>query len=211
MMARENILQRVRAALGRLEGGTTPRISAARLPFQGRDLEVRIRQFSQALEKLAGKVYRAGSRTDVCAYASDLLRDKSAVASNASFLKECGVVALDGVQTHFYDEDQLRKLCVTADVGITGADYALADTGTLVMISSAEEARMISLLPPTHLAIISCDKILSGLEELFSLLPQPSQRSSSAVFITGPSRTADIEQILVRGVHGPGELHVVIV
>jgi L-lactate dehydrogenase complex protein LldG len=95
--------------------------------------------------------------------------------------------------------------------GITGADYALADTGTLVLFSSPQEARMISLLPPLHLAVIRQEQILTGLDELFSLEPLPGNRSSSMVLITGPSRTADIEQILIRGVHGPGEIHVVVV
>jgi L-lactate dehydrogenase complex protein LldG len=97
------------------------------------------------------------------------------------------------------------------DVGITSADYARADTGTLVMFSSREEARMISLLPPVHLAVVRTDRILTGLDQLFTLEPLPGQRSSSMVLITGPSRTADIEQILIRGVHGPGELHVVVI
>jgi L-lactate dehydrogenase complex protein LldG len=55
------------------------------------------------------------------------------------------------------------------------------------------------------------DKILTGLDELFTTMPDPAAKSSAMVLITGPSRTADIEMRLVRGVHGPGELHVVIV
>ncbi len=70
---------------------------------------------------------------------------------------------------------------------------------------------MISLLPPAHIAVVPRDRILTGLDELFDKVPLPAERSSSMVLITGPSRTADIEQILVRGVHGPGELHVVVV
>ncbi len=96
-------------------------------------------------------------------------------------------------------------------MGVTSADYCLADTGTLVMLSSREEARLISLLPPIHIAVVLRERILSGLDELFTVLSQPAEQSSSMVLITGPSRTADIEQILVRGVHGPGEIHVVIV
>ena len=69
---------------------------------------------------------------------------------------------------------------------------------------------MISLLPPVHIAVVPRERILTGLDELFTVLPDPSSVTSAMVLITGPSRTADIEQILVRGVHGPGEIHVVI-
>ena len=69
---------------------------------------------------------------------------------------------------------------------------------------------MISLLPPVHLAVVPRDRILTGLDELFTVLPHPADRTSSMVFISGSSRTTDIEQILVRGVHGPGEVHVVV-
>jgi L-lactate utilization protein LutC len=106
--------------------------------------------------------------------------------------------------------DALREHAARCDLGITSADFALADTGTLVMFSSVEEARLISLLPPVHVAVVPRQKLLSGLDELFALNPEPARRSSSMVLITGPSRTADIEQILVRGVHGPGEIHVVL-
>jgi L-lactate dehydrogenase complex protein LldG len=70
---------------------------------------------------------------------------------------------------------------------------------------------MISLLPPVHIALVDRERLLTGLDELLSILPRPADETSSMVLITGPSRTADIEQILVRGVHGPGEIHVVVV
>ncbi len=95
-----------------------------------------------------------------------------------------------------------------ADIGITSADYALADTGSLVMIASPQEGRKISLLPPLHIAVVPKDRLLSGLDELLDLRRLPLEETSSLVLITGPSRTGDIEQILVRGVHGPGEVHV---
>jgi len=196
--------------LGRIEDRPAPRVPEARLPICSEDLETRILRFSRAVEILAGKAYRAGSEADACAYAAGLLQGKSAVASNAPFLRECGITALAGVRTGLSDREELRRVCAAADVGITSADFALADTGTVVMLSSAEEARMISLLPPVHLAVVPRGRILTGLEELFQLLPLPGQKTSSMVLITGPSRTADIEQILIRGVHGPGELHIVI-
>jgi L-lactate dehydrogenase complex protein LldG len=105
----------------------------------------------------------------------------------------------------------LRAACAAAPFGITSADYALAATGTLVMIASAEESRLVSLLPPAHIAVFPDSRILPDLDALLSELPFPAESASSMVLITGPSRTADIEQILVRGVHGPGEIHAVIV
>ena len=96
-------------------------------------------------------------------------------------------------------------------MGITSAPFALASTGTLVMLSNDEEQRLVSLLPPAHIAVIPASRILVNLDELFVRMPFPADITSALVFITGPSRTADIEQILVRGVHGPGEVHVVIV
>jgi L-lactate dehydrogenase complex protein LldG len=66
-------------------------------------------------------------------------------------------------------------------------------------------------LPPVHVAIVPRSRILANLDGLLTLLPKPAEQSSSMVLITGPSRTADIEQILVRGVHGPGEIYAVIV
>jgi L-lactate dehydrogenase complex protein LldG len=210
-MQRENILQKVRTALRRDAGRRPTEVPAVRLLSSEVDHEARIRQFCESVESLAGKAYCANSQADACAYASSLLGKGTAIASNAPILRESGITALPGVQTEASSEEELRLLCAAADVGITGADYALADTGTLALLASAEEARMISLLPPVHLAVVSRDRILSGLDELFLLLPRPDRRASSMVLITGSSRTADIEQILIRGVHGPGELHAVII
>jgi L-lactate dehydrogenase complex protein LldG len=210
-MSRDNILYKVRTALGRSAGQPAPALAPPRLRVPEVDLEMRVRCFSEALEKLSGKFYRAASLEDARACAALLLAGKTAVASGAGLLRECGITGLEGVRSGVTDERELRELCARADVGITSAEYALADTGTLVMFSTQEEARMISLLPPMHLAVVRRDRILSGLDELMTLAPMPGERSSSMVLITGPSRTADIEQILIRGVHGPGALHVVAV
>jgi L-lactate dehydrogenase complex protein LldG len=175
------------------------------------EMEARIASFRAAIEALAGKTSLAVSAGEVCNYVAGVLEGRHAIASNAPLLEECGVTALGGVTTGATDRDELRSLCAAAYCGITGADYALADTGTLVMLSSPQEARMISLLPPVHIAVVERGCLLTGLDELLSILPRPAERTSSMVLITGPSRTADIEQILVRGVHGPGEIHVVII
>jgi len=92
---------------------------------------------------------------------------------------------------------------------VSEALYALADPGSVVLAASPEEPRTKSLLPEIHMTIVSEDRVLSGLDELFAKVGQALP--SSLAIISGPSRSADIEQVLALGVHGPREEHVVIV
>ncbi len=171
----------------------------------------RIAEFRHRLELLAGKTECVHSPQEAGDYVERVIAGRDAVASNSPFLADCGIPSRAGVRSGFSDPSALRQACSTVAVGVTSADYALANTGTLVMIAGPAEARLISLLPPVHVAVIPADRILTSLDELFAVVPEPARITSSMVLITGPSRTADIEQILVRGVHGPGEIHVVIV
>jgi len=208
LMSRDNILHRVRTALGRSAGQAPdePPLPRIRIPEAG--LEARIASLLRCVEALAGKAQRT---SDPCSMVAAAIAGKTAVASNAPFLADCGIAGLPGVRSGITDRDELREACATADFGITSADYALADTGTLVMLASPQEARLVSLLPPAHIAVVPKDRILTGLDELFAVLPDPAAQTSSMVLITGPSRTADIEQILIRGVHGPGQITVLVV
>jgi L-lactate dehydrogenase complex protein LldG len=210
-MSRDNILHKVRTALGRSADQPPPPPPPVRISVPLVSMETKVASFRERLEALAGKVHIAESPNDALDYVRRVVDGRTAVASNAPFLAECGITQLSSVRSGVTDREELRALCATCAVGISSADYCLADTGTLVMISSREEARMISLLPPAHIAVVSRERLLNGLDELFTAVPMPAEQSSSMVLITGPSRTADIEQILVRGVHGPGEIHVVIV
>jgi L-lactate dehydrogenase complex protein LldG len=70
---------------------------------------------------------------------------------------------------------------------------------------------LLSLLPPCHIAVIDSSRIVPSLDDVLRLRPMPGDGSSAMIVITGPSRTADIEMRLVRGVHGPGEIHVIII
>ena len=207
-MSREHVLLKVRTALGRASGQAPPPILPPMLKIPEVAVEIRVTEFIRHFEALAGKAYRVPSMEAARARVADLLENRTAIAANAPFLHECGITSLPGVQTHVSD---LKEVCAEAGAGITSADYALCSTGTLVMLASPREARLISLLPPLHIAVIPASAIITGLDELFTILPSPAEQTSSMVMITGPSRTADIEQILVRGVHGPGEIRVIIV
>ncbi len=211
MSSREAVLGNVRKALNRAAGLLPTTLAAPRLRIPLSDRNRYGTLFGENLEKLAGKCIFVKEPVDVVPVLAELLQGRTAVASNAPFLADCGVLGLPQVQSGFTDREALRAVCATADVGITSADYALAATGTLVMLSSPQEARMISLLPPAHIAVFPRARLLANLDELLSVLPNPAEQTSSMVLITGPSRTADIEQILVRGVHGPGEICAVIV
>lgn len=210
-MSRDDILHKVRTALGRSVNQAPPPAPPARIRVPRIGREAKIGSFLARLEALAGKTHRAHSAADALEYVRRVVDGRPAVASNAKLLVDCGVTTLPSVRCGLTDRQELRALCSTAAVGITSADYGLADTGTLVTIASKDEARLISLLPPVHIAIVDADLMLSGLDELLETVPLPAEQSSSMVLITGPSRTADIEQTLVRGVHGPGEIHVVVI
>lgn len=210
-MSRDHILHKVRTAIGRSGGDDADEAPEPLLRVPDIELEERVALFRAALEKLGGEVSFASSVTEARDHVAGFIEGKRAVASDSRFLAECGVRDLPGVTSGYADRNRLKEACAAADIGITSADYALADTGSLVMLSSPEEARLISLLPPVHLAVVPRVRLLSGLDELFTLVPDPAAVTSSMVLITGPSRTADIEQILIRGVHGPAAVHVVLV
>lgn len=92
---------------------------------------------------------------------------------------------------------------------VSTALYGLADTGSVVLAASPTEPRARSLLPEVHVTLLSEDRILPGLDELFGALGD--ELPSALAVVTGPSRSMDIEQKLAVGVHGPGEVHVVLV
>jgi L-lactate dehydrogenase complex protein LldG len=100
----------------------------------------------------------------------------------------------------------------TLRVGITGASGGLADTGSIIVASGRNRSRAASLLPETHIALLPSDRLYPTMQAFFATQsPQAlTEQASNLVFITGPSRTADIEMIITRGVHGPKRLCVVL-
>lgn len=110
-----------------------------------------------------------------------------------------------------------RELVAKAQVGVTGVDFAVAETGSLVLLSGAGQGRGVSLLPTYHVAVLGKQALVPSLADLGVHLealhraPDRSLTGSAVQIITGPSRTADIEQTLSRGVHGPKEVHAIFV
>lgn len=102
----------------------------------------------------------------------------------------------------------------TVRVGITGVDAALAATGSLLILSGNGRYRAASLLPEAHIAILTADQILPDLESYFAAQKEDAyqkvKQASNLVIVSGPSRTADIGMQLVMGMHGPRELHIIL-
>jgi L-lactate dehydrogenase complex protein LldG len=143
-------------------------------------------------------------------------------AVKAAFLPHAG----DG----FFQEEQAASLCkalvnqgigakakavdetlFSVDAAITGAGAAIAETGTLVCESRATVARSASLIPPVHIAVVGVDQLLPDLYDYFQRSGDRGELPANINLISGPSKTADIEGMLVTGVHGPREVHVVLV
>jgi L-lactate dehydrogenase complex protein LldG len=111
----------------------------------------------------------------------------------------------------------LRAHIAAADLGVTGVDLAVAETGSLVLLSGSGRPRSTSLLPPYHVAVFDREALVESLAQVGVFLeawhdgdPDP-WRGGVINVITGPSRTADIELTLTRGVHGPKEVHAIFV
>jgi iron-sulfur cluster protein len=111
---------------------------------------------------------------------------------------------------------RLRQSFIDAGMGITGANVAIADTGTIGIVTNEGNERFVATLPPIHVAVLGVEKIMPTIDDavaMLKLLPRSgtAQKITSYVsFITGPSRSSDIELVSVVGVHGPKEMHIVL-
>ena len=124
-------------------------------------------------------------------------------------------LAEPGPEADDAQRSEMRSRIVESFIGITGADYCLAETATLVLTSGPGRPRAVSLVPSIHVAVISLDQVIANLTELYALLRQdengaPAALTNCLTFITGPSKTADIELNMVHGAHGPRELHLLV-
>ena len=114
------------------------------------------------------------------------------------------------------EEEILRRHVIDSYIGITAADFCMADTATLVMRTRPGQARSVSLVPAIHIAVIELNQIIADLKELYALLKWDPQMEKEGLtncmtFISGPSKTADIEATMVHGAHGPREVHVFVI
>ena len=176
-----------------------------------------LERLESELKSLQAHTYRAHSREELQEILDSICRSypRTGVArEDRPFLNKLdpGFAAFAAEEKETGRAEDWRSF-QDIQVGLTGADYALADTGTLVLLSGNSGGRWLSLAPPVHIALLPSERLLPSLDDFLALFPEPDSflsLGSAVTFISGASRTADIELKLVHGAHGPRELHVVI-
>jgi len=211
MSARKEILQRVRAGLGM--GDAAARRAAAEAyvnqlergpqPQLAGDLVAR---FASKAHYLASSVERVGSTAEVPAAVARYLTEQG-LPPQAVATGDVADLAWAGAGI-----DVAARVAVDADrTGISGCFCAIAETGTLLLLSSPQTPASVSLLPETHIAVVPVGRIVATMEDAFALLRAEHGGLPRAVnFISGPSRTGDIEQTIVLGAHGPCRVHLIL-
>ncbi|HJV52063.1 MAG TPA: lactate utilization protein C [Noviherbaspirillum sp.] len=212
--ARQSILSRIRKAQNRPAEPTQEERDAARAymaqhssgprPDIGSDL---VQRFREQAVRMADTVDEVDALSEVPAAVARYL-DGIGVARNAIAWK-----TLEGMAWREADMAvQFRPPRNEDLVGITGAFCAIAETGTLMLLSGVDTYSSASLLPETHIAIVAASRITASMEDAFALARAEHGDLPRAVnFISGPSRTGDIEQTIVLGAHGPYRVHVIVV
>lgn len=201
------VIDNIRKALGRTDQtplSLRPDIYKPRLP---ESVDSEVGQFLGEIKKLSGVGQRlapAGIESAVKALLAEQTVHKATVW-NTSYLKQLRVGAsLASLGVELISPDADKHEMAGCDLGVTEADFLLPETGTLVLSSSRERPRAVSLLPRVHLAIVRPDMLRADMHQVFA----EAKDNNYLVFITGPSRTADIELTTTLGVHGPKNLYV---
>ena len=229
----------VRQALGRSDDDTVDLTTSSHIDLSADEVGARkdsvkktmienalplFNQMQTSAEQAGWRVIRLHSIEQAKIYVSQVVQEMEAISvlqSKHSLVQDLGLT-LDlqainvSINTMAMSEgstrESLRDMAINADIGVTGVDYAIAETGTCVIIPDEGVSRTISLLPPVHIAVLKLGDVVPSLDELFTLRRDAFLNGELGTYmnlISGPSRTADIEYTIVTGVHGPGEVHLV--
>lgn len=221
--SREAFLERVRRAVhvGNRAGQAAMLEPRGAIGYQGAGPDLAGR-FCEELSAAGGHAYRVPDAAAAVARVIELVRSKSIrkiVLGRGKFLaglklaERLRAAAVEVIALEALSPATSRDPFFAAELGISGADYLIAETGTVVLQACPEEPRSLSLLPPVHIVVAERARLVADLFDLFEAMPPGESASlpSCLSLITGPSKTGDIELRLVTGVHGPGEVHVILV
>lgn len=211
--SREDVRQRAEDALARIEA----------------DRSGLVDQFAKAGADIGWQVHRCETAEDAVAAVVEICRNAGAKTGLRSehdvfervlvddALRQSGVdiqpATAQSDETSDPDRASLRAKSFQVDVGITGVDFAIAETGSVAMLSRKGVSRLVSLAPPRHIAVVEASDVIPSLDEMFLFGREnflEEWHRGMVNLISGPSRSADIEARTTTGVHGPGEVHLVI-
>jgi L-lactate utilization protein LutC len=213
---RRSMLQAIRKAVAAGNHGAAPQHPKRNgVGWQGAGGDV-VERFCQELTAAGGTPHHAADATAAVDIVLSLVRGKEArrvLLGNNDVLASLPLedalhrAGVEIVSAAAGDKPQY----FAADMGISGVDYLIAETGSLVVLTRSEQPRSLSLLPPIHIAIARPAQIVADLFDWFDDRHSNNRALPACVsIITGPSKTGDIELKLVTGVHGPGEVHVIL-
>ncbi len=224
MNPRQAFLDRVRqaVALGNRAGHTPALPERGSVGYQGAGPEP-VQRFCKELAAAGGYPHVAADQAAAWQVVRDVIAAKGA---RKVLLGRGGLIerlelpnrlrqeALTVTTVDTLQQPGARDLLFGADIGISNVEHLVAETGSVVMATAPADPRSLSLLPPVHIALADPKQILPDLFDLFDLFSPVSSPGklppSCLTVITGPSKTGDIELRLVTGVHGPGEIHVIL-
>jgi L-lactate utilization protein LutC len=211
---RDRFLQRVREAVaaGNRAGAASSLEPRGDIGYQGAGPDP-VARFRDELAAAGGKAHVVPDRAAAVAKVLELVQTKAArrvLLGQGAMLDALNlgdVLRSRGVTV--FDPAAGREDTFAADLGITGVDYLVAETGSIALLSGPDRPRSFSLLPPVHVAVAERAQLVPDLFDLFAV--GQKELPACLSLITGPSKTGDIELRLVTGVHGPGEVHVVLI
>lgn len=201
------VLENIRRSLARTPHTTPslrPEILKPRLP---ESVDSEIERFLSEVNKLSGKAERL-EQANLFSAIQFLIAEQNirkVTVWNTPYLNQLQITThLSSLGVEFISSNADKHTIAQCDLGVTEADYLLPETGTIVLHSSIEKPRAVSLLPRVHLAIVHPEMLRADMHQVFA----EAKNKNYMVFITGPSRTADIELTTTLGVHGPKNLYV---
>ena len=219
--ARDNVLERVRKALGK-QGRDESGLGAAEAYIAAHAQGPRPALPEDLVERFIGRARDMDSTVELIADRSEIpervaryleaLQLPAALAAQKSHDGVCwpDLAALDWARAGLRIE--ARPTTGGDRLGITGVFCAIAETGTIAILSGADAPTATTLLPDTHVAVVPADRIVAGMEDAFALIRRERGALPRAMnLISGPSRTGDIEQTIVLGAHGPYRVHILVV
>lgn len=220
--AREDILLSIRKHLAASSGFDAKQMVGHAIQNETPSLEVKqnseslVELFAESLEAVDGHCVIVDSQPGTVEAISKILSDLRSTRLSPRRIAVSDSDEIKNLVESISPEVEEVAITPTAaelfgfDVGISSVQAGIAETGTLVLEADRERNRLISLVPPVHIAILDARKIFCTLGETLAALYRDGKVSQAITFISGPSRTADIELTLAIGVHGPQELYVII-